>query len=118
MMRPNTIPDDMKIEWLAAFDGKIAVDVFLLGLDETEQFRYGEDDLQRDLLVRFPHDDIYPAMLRCEIDAALGEMKKFENDQVLFNQKMKEFELWYLSTYDPIQEILRPECEDEEYGYV
>lgn len=108
-VRPNPYAPATKIRWLGELDGKVAQQVMLLDRSEMSQFQYTERDMEREMLVEFPHDEIYQYWLNAKLDYAAGELKRYNNDIELFNAAWGEFVRWFAATYDPANK----ECEDE-----
>lgn len=103
-IKPNDFTEAQKVRWLALLDGKIAGDVMLMHITEMQQFNYQHpDDMDRELLVSFPHDDIYDLWLAAQIDLANGETDKYQNSMEAYNASYINFVCWFASTYDPAQ---------------
>lgn len=100
---PNAFSVMVKVRWLAELDGKVAVDVMRMHPSQLQMLRYGEGDLDKELLVDFPHDDIYPAWLGAKIDEANGEYNKYANSLEVYNGAYDNFACWFLNTYHPAQ---------------
>lgn len=102
--KPNAFSIAAKVAWLAALDGRIAVDVFLMDIAELGQFayRYPEDG-ERELLVSFPHDDIYDLWLAARIDFENGEYDKYQNTMAMYNEHFASFVQWFTRSYEPAQ---------------
>lgn len=99
---PNAFDKKTKAQWIAQLDGKLALDVMLLDISETEQFRYrGAEYLDRQPLVGFPHDDIYELWLNVKIHAAQGETERYQNALLLYNAAYKNYVRWFAHTYAP-----------------
>ena len=102
--KPNVLSQATLVAWLAELDGKIAMDIFLMDMVELPQFQYDpEADLDRELLVKFPHDDIYYYWLCAKIDAENGEYNKYQNTMQLYNASYSNFVQWFLTVYEPAQ---------------
>lgn len=100
--KPNAFSTAAKVAWLAALDGRIAVDVFLMDIAELEQFAYRyPEDVERELLVSFPHDDIYDLWLAARIDFENGEYDKYQNTMAMYNEHYASFVQWFTRTYEP-----------------
>lgn len=102
-IRPNALLPATKLRWLSELDGKIAVDVMLLDIVEAQNFNYGADDAESELLARFPHDNIYTLYLVAQIDFANGELSRYQDDKELFNAAWGEYVRWFARTYEPAQ---------------
>lgn len=102
--KPNAFTEKTKLRWLAALDGKVAVDVFLLDIVEAKRMAYTHpEDLETELLVGFPHEDIYDLWLKAQIDFENGEYDKYQNTMEMFNTHYSNFVRWFADTYEPSQ---------------
>ena len=100
--KPNAFTEKDKVAWLSALDGKIAADVFLMSIEDIQVFQYSwPEDAETELLVRFPHDDIYQLWLAAKIDFENGEYNKYQNSMEMYNEVYRNFVRWFASTYDP-----------------
>lgn len=102
--KPNAFSKQTKVEWLAELDGRLATDVFLMDILETQLLHYQfPDDLESETLVKFPHDGMYAHWLEAKIDYANGEYDKYQNSMEMFNAAHGSFVRWFASTYEPSQ---------------
>ena len=104
---PNTRPIAEKLAWLSQVDGQI---LELMSGYEDAKIRdaegvvpYGEDDLGVELLIPFPHDEVYVHYLHAMIMYAMGEFSKYENAMVQYNHAMQQYRTQYARTHMPIQ---------------
>lgn len=101
---PNAFKDERKLAWIAELDGRIAADVFLMGIEDVQQLQYKyPEDLESEPLVRFPHDRLYPLWLEAQIDFANREADKYQNSMAMYNAAYSSFVRWVAQTYDPAQ---------------
>lgn len=101
---PNAFAEKRKLAWIAELDGRIAADVFLMGIEEVQQLQYRyPEDLESEPLARFPHDKLYPLWLEAQIDFANRETDKYQNSMAMFNAAYASFVRWVAQTYDPAQ---------------
>lgn len=105
--RPNSFSENLKLKWLQELNGKIAADVFLLGIEEIRAMegKYPEG-MKHEPLVSFPHEDIYELWLRAKIDFANDEMDRYQNTMALYNEAYTNFVSWFVSNYEPAQGFL------------
>lgn len=108
--RPNAFSETLKMMWLNSLEGRLAADVFLMSIQDIRQLtlRY-PDDMDTELLVTPPHDDIYDLWLYAKIDFENGEYTKYQNDMMMFNEHHDNFVCWFANTYDPAQGYVRSE---------
>ncbi len=101
---PNAFSQQTKVDWISELDGKIAADVFLMGIGEIRQLRYRlPEDLKSEPLVSFPHDGIYALWLEARIHYQNGEADKYQNTMQLYNASYQNFVRWFARTYEPAQ---------------
>lgn len=101
-VKPNAFSQAQKLYWLAQLDGRVAADVMLMYISDIQQFNYQHpDDLERELLVSFPHEEIYDYWLQAKIDEANGEDSKYMNTMEAFNAAWNNFVCWFARTYQP-----------------
>lgn len=102
-IRPNSFPQSAKLRWLTELDGRIAIDVFMLNIEETRALPQGDEALECEPLVGFPHESIYDAWLEAMIHFSNGEVKEYQNALEMYNSKYSNFTLWFAQEYDPVQ---------------
>ena len=102
-IKPNAFSDKTKCAWISALEGDIASNIFLMAKCEADKLRYDEDNMDAELLVEHPYDDIYVLWLCAKIDEANGEYEKYANSMQSYNARYKDFMLWFCATYDPAQ---------------
>lgn len=103
-VKPNAFTNAVKVMWLAELEGRLAADVFQLAPMEVSDFRYVEDkDMDTEMLVAPPHDDIYTLWLCAKIDEANGEYDKYQNTMQTYNEHYGNFVRWFARTYEPAE---------------
>lgn len=100
-IKPNAIPQGMKLRWLSQLEGRIVEEIMLMAPAEGETYVYTSDDLGSELMVNSPHDDIYTWWLQAQIDLANGEYDKAGNTMQMFNATWSGFLRWFCNLYDP-----------------
>ena len=105
-MKPNSYSDAQKLRWISQLDGRIALRLMHLAPEEVkETFTYHyPEDLETVPLVDPPDDEMYQAWLAAKIDEADHETPLYRNSAETFNTLYTDFAVWFLNTYDPIQE--------------
>lgn len=99
---PNALSEETKLGWIAELDGNIALNVLLLDISEAQQFDYRwPQDMNREPLVNFPHQNIYPLWLRAKIDDHNGEVESYENSMQQYNAAYGNFVRRFASNYAP-----------------
>lgn len=105
--KPNQYGTEEKLRWLSVLDASIKSDIIdmykpLEGEDVGGEFTgYTPDDLAKELLAPFPHDELYVAYLKAKIDEANGEGARYNNSATTFNGLLLDFEKHYNKTHTP-----------------
>lgn len=102
-IKPNAYSDETKVSWLNALEGRIVVGVFQMRVAQAAARMHSPDDLEQELLVKFPHDDIYEAWLAAKIDFANGEYEKYQNSMAMYNELYEDFVQLVAMRYNPAQ---------------
>lgn len=102
--KPNAFTEEQKFQWLAELDGIIAADIFLVDIKDIRELGYTySEDMDRELLVSYPHEGIYDAWLSAMIDQENGEYEKYQNTMQIYNERLSRFARWFGRTYEPAQ---------------
>ena len=103
--KPNAFPEEEKFEWLKALEGRIAVDVLLATPEELEQIMATgyPDGMDKELLVKAPHDELYVLYLKAKIDAENGEYSRYADSGQLYNEAYGNFARYWGRTHEPAQ---------------
>lgn len=102
-LKSNTFSVTEKIRWLNELDGRIKtelVDTHEGGCD-CQFVGYTEADDQAELIAMAPHDSIYIRWLEAQIDYYNGDLRRYSNSIIMFNETYAEFASWYNRTHRP-----------------
>lgn len=110
-IKPNSFSDKIKKDWIDALEGRIVTDVFQLPSAQAEVRRVKGGELEQELLVRFPHDDIYDAWLIARIDFANGEYEKYQNSMEMYNELYENFVQMVAMRLNPAQRTMEERLE-------
>lgn len=102
-MKPNVFSQQTKLNWLTSLNGKLAADIFLMDIKEIRALPQGDEALDSQPLVGFPHEEIYEEYLIAKIDAANGEAREYQNRMQVYDSYYSNFVTWFKATYDPVQ---------------
>lgn len=95
-----------KIQWLSALDKMVKsqiIDTHADG-DRVEFTGYDEDtDMNTELLVPFPYDDMYIKWLEAQIYYTNNESVHYNNAIMLFNTAYAAYEDYYNRTHAPLR---------------
>lgn len=110
-MKPNAFSTATKVFWLSRLDGTIAAELMLMAQGEQANFAYTPNDLDQELLVNPPYDDLYLYWLEAQIDYQNGEYDKYDNTMQRYNKRLSAFCKWFRDYWDPVQGYgCRPGC--------
>lgn len=101
----NTYTQSNKVEWLSRLDNMVkkhiidthegAEDVVFSGYDDNT-------DLNTELLVPTPHDEMYLRWMEAQIDYHNGEYDKYNNAIIMFNADWDAYQAFYTRTHLPL----------------
>jgi hypothetical protein len=103
-LKPNSYSQPEKIKWLSSLDGVIKSEIIDTheGGEGKVFSGYAEDaDLTTVLLVPAPYDDIYLKWLEAQIDYTNGEIGKYNNSIVAYNDAYDLYQRQYNRTHMP-----------------
>lgn len=99
--KPDAFDCPTKANWLAELEGKIALDCFGMSPVEAQAVRYSwPQDEKKELLIRFPNEEVYALYLEAMIDFHNGEPDRYQNTMERFNKAFLGFKQWLLMTFD------------------
>ena len=99
-VKPNAFSDADKTRWLSEAEGKVALEVLLLALEEVPVYAW-PGDADTELLAPAPFDKLYPAYLAAMIDFANGEYDRYQATAGMFNSHFADFMRWYALNVRP-----------------
>lgn len=94
-LRLNAVPEAQKAAWVYELDGQLAE---MMGGKPREN-RWPEVDAE--LRMPRPHEEIYPLYLICKIDYYNQEMGLYANDMAVYNAAMAEAQAWWRRNHRP-----------------
>ena len=103
-IKPNSCSQPEKIKWLSSLDGVIKSEIIDTheGGEDVVFEGYNEDsNLSIVLLVPAPYDDIYLKWLEARIDYTNGELNKYNNSSVAYNNAYDLYLRHYNRTHMP-----------------
>lgn len=104
-LKPNGYSQFQKIIWLSNLDAQIKAEVIDTheGAEDVTFTDYTENtDIDTELLVPAPYEDLYIAWLEAKIDYTNGEYTKYNNSITIFNDRYAAFERYYNRTHMPL----------------
>lgn len=93
----NTYGPAEKVKWLSSLDATVMAEVVEAHEGgSAEPFTgYSEDDMQKELLVKAPFDEIYLRWMEAMVDYHNGEIQSYNAGIILFNDVYSAFKAWY-----------------------
>ena len=104
-LKPNGYTERQKMSWLSNLDGVIFKEVFLTHENSPIESFEGYDNAPMDteLLIPYPYDeDVYNYFLQKNIDKENGEIAKYNQSAVLYNNALLSFLNYYNRNHMPI----------------
>ena len=99
-LRNNLIDRDVKKRMLSELDGRIYYEIMNAYGKEGEFEGYSPTTPNdRELLVPYPYDSLYIAYLEQELERLSGELQRYNNASVLFNERYGAFSAWWMRTH-------------------
>ena len=103
-LKPNAYTQTDKIRWLSLLDGRVKEEVIDTheGAENITFNGYNDEELETELLIPYPYDEVYTLWLEAHIDYANNEYGRYNNSIAMFNATYSEFERWYNRNHMPI----------------
>jgi hypothetical protein len=102
-LKHNTYTYGEKIEWLSRLDGLVKLQIIDThdGGDDIVFEGYTEKDMEKDMLVSAPYDDMYIRWLEAQIDYYNGEIARYNNSMMMYQAAYDAFQRYYNRTHMP-----------------
>lgn len=99
----NTYTQSDKVAWLSKVDSMTKRHILDTHEGETVEFTGYDDstDLQTELLIPEPYDEVYLRWLEAQIHYHNGEYDKYNNAIEMFNTAFKGYQNYYNRTHMP-----------------
>ena len=94
-LRMNTLSDEQKAAWIYDLDGQLA-EMFEQSPQENTW-----PEIDKELLMPAPHEEIYQLYLICKIDYYNQEMSLYANDLAFYDAALAEAKAWYRRHHRP-----------------
>ncbi|MBO7253084.1 MAG: hypothetical protein J6V25_10725 [Oscillospiraceae bacterium] len=95
-LKHNTYTTAEKVEWLSRLDGIIKIQI----MGGKSFYSYTEkEDMDSDLLVSAPYDDIYIRWLEAQIDYYNGEISRYNNSNAMYLTAYDTYDRFYNRTH-------------------
>ena len=92
-LKPNAYTEEDKLRWINGLDGM--VQRLVMQEDNITQYAY-PDDMDRELLIPAPFDDVYTLFLEAKIDYYNREYANYNNSATMFEAQFSEYKKAYI----------------------
>jgi hypothetical protein len=102
-LKHNTYTRGEKVEWLSRLDGSIKHQIIDTheGSDSIVFEGYSEKDIEKELLIGAPYDEIYIRWLEAQIDYYNGEIARYNNSMMMYQAAFDNYQRYYNRTHIP-----------------
>ena len=102
-LKPNAYTQTDKIRWLSLLDGRVKEEVIDTheGAENATFNGYNDEELETELLIPYPYDEVYPLWLEAQIDYANNEYGRYNNSISMFNTTYTAYSRWYNRNHMP-----------------
>lgn len=103
-LKPNTYAPEDKIDWLSTLDSRVKSQIIDAHVCNEPIFFYGysDQDMETELLVPAPYDEMYLRWLEAMIDYHNSDDDRYNNAIILFNNAYEGYKKHYTRTHMPI----------------
>lgn len=95
-VKPNLYDDETKLGWITKLDGMVKR--LVMQEEELKPYSY-PDDMDTELLIPFPFDDVYEQYVSSMIDYHNQEYDNYNNSATMFEQTFAEYKKAYIRQY-------------------
>ena len=103
-LKHNTYTNGEKIDWLNRLDGMIKREI--IDTHEGGEFvlfeGYTEQNMDKDLLIGNPYDEMYIRWLEAQIDYYNGEIARYNNSMLMFQTAYEGYQKYYNRSHMPL----------------
>ena len=92
-LKPNVYSEEDKLRWINELDGM--VQRLVIQSDEVKQYAY-PDDMDKELLIPAPFEDVYTLFLEAKIDYYNREYANYNNSAMMFETQFSEYKKAYI----------------------
>ena len=95
-VKPNSYSEEDKLRWINELDGM--VQRLVIQSDEVTQYSF-PDDMDRELLIPAPYDNVYSLYLAAQIDYHNREFSNYNNAVMMFEARYSEYKKDYIRNH-------------------
>lgn len=104
-VKPHQYTNDTLVRWLSELDGRVWEDLIGHYLPEEQKpiLPYSVGDALTQLLIPFPHGDVYMKWLTAQIDFHNGDFDRYNNSMLMWQEAYQGFVDSYTRTHEAKQ---------------
>ena len=108
-LKHNTYTQSNKVQWLSRLDAMVKKQIIDTHEGEEVIFNGYDDstDMNTELLIPAPYDEVYLRWMEAQIDYHNGEYGKYNNSMELFNTSYNAYQNEYNRTHMPKGKSIR-----------
>lgn len=95
-LKPNSYGEEDKLRWINELDGM--VQKLVIQSDKVTECAYPED-MDKELIVTAPFDDVYILFLEAKIDYHNREYANYNNSAMMFEAQFSEYKKDYIRNH-------------------
>ena len=106
-LKPNNYTPEDKVGWLSTLDSRVKAQIIDTHERKVPFYFYGYDsilDLETELLVPAPYDEMYLRWLEAQIHHHNSEDERYNNAIILFNNAYEGYKKHYTRTHMPLSQ--------------
>lgn len=103
-LKPNTYSQAEKVAWLSSLDSLVKtqiIDTHEGGENVVFTGYTDETDMETELLIPAPYEEVYLMWLEVQIDYANREYDKYNNAVLMYKESFNDYSNWYNRTHMP-----------------
>ena len=108
-LKHNTYSTVEKLDWLNRLDGMIKREIIDTheGGDSVSFEGYTDRDMEKDLLIGNPYDEMYVRWLEAQIDYYNGEIARYNNSMMMYQAAYDSYARYYNRSHMPLTRKLK-----------
>lgn len=108
-LKHNTYTNCEKVDWLNRLDGMIKREI--IDTHEGGEFvpfeGYSENDMEAELLIGSPYDEMYIRFMEAQIDYYNGEIGRYNNSMMMYQAAYDAYQRFYNRVHMPLGQKLK-----------
>lgn len=108
-LKHNVYSNAEKVDWLNRLDGMIKREI--IDTHEGAEFvifeGYSERDMEKELLIGSPYDEMYIRWLEAQIDYYNGEIARYNNSMMVYQAAYDSYAKYYNRSHMPLTQKMK-----------